>query len=108
MASAGQTSHQPASPCWSDSPRAAWPPRPWRRSWPSPPPGCLAVVGWDPEADGALAGDLAVKVLRGRSPTDLPFEPVTKKLLLLNRRSARAIGATFPADLLRQADRLVG
>ena len=71
-------------------------------------PGCLAVVGWDPEADGALAGDLAVKVLRGVSPADLPFEPVTKKVLLLNRRTARAIGVTFPAELLRQADRLVG
>jgi len=71
-------------------------------------PGCLAVVGWDPEADGALAGDLAVKVLRGRSPADLLFEPVTRKLVLLNRRTARAIGVTFPPELLRQADRLVG
>ena len=71
-------------------------------------PGCLAVVGWDPEADGALAGDLAIKVLRGRSPADLLFEPVTRKLVLLNRRTARAIGVTFPPELLRQADRLVG
>ena len=71
-------------------------------------PGCLAVLGWDPEADGALAGDLAVKVLGGRSPADLPFEPVTRKLLLLNQRTARAIGVTFPPELLRQADRLEG
>ena len=71
-------------------------------------PGCLAVLGWDPEADGALAGDLAVKVLGGRSPADLPFEPVTRKLLLLNQRTARAIGVTFPPELLRQADWLEG
>jgi putative ABC transport system substrate-binding protein len=71
-------------------------------------PGCLAVLGWDPEADGALAGDLAIKVLGGRSPADLPFEPVTRKLLLLNQRTARAIGVTFPPELLGQADRLEG
>lgn len=71
-------------------------------------PGCLAAVGWDPEADGALAGDLAVKVLRGRSPADLPFEPATKTVLLLNRLTAKAIGVRFPPELLRQADRLVG
>ncbi|MEA5412626.1 ABC transporter substrate binding protein, partial [Synechococcus sp. BA-120 BA3] len=71
-------------------------------------PGCLAVVGWDPEADGAQAGALAVQVLRGRSPATMAFEPVTRKLLLLNRRTARAIGVTFPPELLRQADRVTG
>ncbi len=71
-------------------------------------PGCLAVVGWDPEADGAQAGALAVQVLRGRSPATMAFEPVARKLLLLNRRTARAIGVTLPPQLLRQADRLVG
>ncbi len=71
-------------------------------------PGCLAVVGWDPQADGALAGALAVQVLRGRSPATMAFEPVTRKLLLLNRRTAGAIGVTFPPELLRQADRVEG
>jgi putative ABC transport system substrate-binding protein len=71
-------------------------------------PGCLAVVGWDPQADGAQAGALAVQVLRGRSPATMAFEPVTRKLLLLNRRTARAIGVTFPPELLRQADRVEG
>ncbi len=71
-------------------------------------PGCLAVVGWDPEADGAQAGALAVQVLRGRSPATMAFEPVTRKLLLLNRRTAQAIGVTFSPPLLRQADRVEG
>jgi len=71
-------------------------------------PGCLAVVGWDPQADGAQAGALAVQVLRGRSPATMAFEPVTRKLLLLNRRTATAIGVTFPPELLRQADRVEG
>ena len=39
---------------------------------------------------------------------DLPFEPVTRKLVLLNQRTARAIGVTFPPELLRHANRLVG
>jgi putative ABC transport system substrate-binding protein len=71
-------------------------------------PGCLAVVGWDAAADGGLAGDLAVKVLRGRSPASLPFEPVTHRLLLLNQRTAKAIGVRFPASLEARADGSVG
>ncbi len=71
-------------------------------------PGCLAVVGWDAAADGALAGGLAVQVLRGRPPASLPFEPLTQRLLMLNRRTAAAIGVRFPPGLLAEADRLVG
>lgn len=71
-------------------------------------PGCLAVVGWDAETDGALAGTLAVQVLRGRSPAELPFAAATRKLLLLSRHTARAIGVPFPPSLIRQADRMVG
>ncbi|KEF42051.1 MAG: ABC transporter substrate-binding protein [Cyanobium sp. CACIAM 14] len=70
--------------------------------------GCLAVVGWDAVEDGALAGALAVKVLRGRSPSALPFEAVERKVLLLNRRTARAIGVRFPPLLLRQAGGVLG
>ena len=70
--------------------------------------GCMAVVGWDAHADGQLAGALAVQVLRGADPANLPFEPLSRRLLLLNRRTAAALGLAFPAELLRRADRVVG
>lgn len=71
-------------------------------------PGCLAVVGWDPRSDGLQAAALAVKVLRGASPADLPFEQARDQLLLLNALTARRLGIALPAALRARADRLVG
>lgn len=71
-------------------------------------PGCLAVVGWDPRSDGLQAAALAVKVLRGTSPGDLPFEQATDQLLLLNALTAQRLGIGLPASLRARADRVVG
>lgn len=71
-------------------------------------PGCLAVVGWDPRSDGLQAAALAVRVLRGASPADLPFEQARDQLLLLNALTARRLGIGLPAALRARADRLVG
>jgi putative ABC transport system substrate-binding protein len=70
-------------------------------------PGCLAVVGWDPRSDGLQAAGLAVKVLRGTPPADLPFESARDQLLLLNAFTARRLGIALPASLRVQADRVV-
>ena len=71
-------------------------------------PGCLAVVGWDPRSDGLQAAGLAVKVLRGASPANLPFEQARDQLLLLNALTARRLGIALPASVRARADRVVG
>ena len=47
------------------------------------------------------------KILRGAKPADLPMEQPTKFDLLLNLRSAKALGVAFPATLVARADEVV-
>jgi putative ABC transport system substrate-binding protein len=47
------------------------------------------------------------KILQGTKPSDLPVEQPTKFDLVLNLRTAKTLGLTFPQTLLATADEIV-
>jgi putative ABC transport system substrate-binding protein len=52
-------------------------------------------------------GVFAGKVLQGANPAALPIERPTKFELILNLRTADALGLSVPASLLLRADEVI-
>jgi len=69
--------------------------------------GLLAAYSSNYYSTGQQGAVLVDKVLKGARPTELPIEQPFKLHLMLNLKTARAIGLNIPKDILLQADEAI-
>jgi ABC-type uncharacterized transport system substrate-binding protein len=69
--------------------------------------GCLFAYAVHQEGNARLAVTYIDKILRGAKPGDLPVQQPIQYELVVNAKTANALGLTIPQSLLQRADRVI-
>jgi putative tryptophan/tyrosine transport system substrate-binding protein len=74
-----------------------------------PMPGARGLVSYGPKGTEMWTGSAGYvdRILRGEKAGDLPFQQPTVYRLVINLKTAKALGLTVPAELLSQADEVI-
>jgi len=72
-----------------------------------PAAGGLASYGPDPLDEHKRAAGYVDRVLKGEKPADLPVQAPTKYVLVINLKTAKALGLDVPSYLQQRADEVI-
>lgn len=70
--------------------------------------GAAASIGFDYRQVGRQTGAIVVRILKGEKPGDIPVTFATGTDLVVNPKSAAAMGLTLPDSVLKRATKTVG
>jgi putative ABC transport system substrate-binding protein len=69
--------------------------------------GALITYGGDVDDALTRSAGIADRILKGAKPADIPVEQAAGTELIVNRRTAKALGVAIPESILRRAARVI-
>src|SRR5262249_16631466 len=70
-------------------------------------PGALLSYAPNQHVKAQRAADYVEKIFKGAKPADLPVEQPTKFEMLINMKTATALGLSIPQSIMLRADRVI-